>query len=328
MEELVLHSFDARLVALLYVEISKKCDVKKASEVEAYLSNLSVRQFLRLIENTRKSILSQQALCEASRFYRDTPEGSCPQTDMEFVNHARYLLVIKVYIVLKHSIKHADIGLLKRAIAWCCLIFNGSTSKNYAHEMLYLYRLIATNACDPVLRRGIISCGLVNLRGKPDTFFEADRLVELLNLQLKELLWSRGNSSFGVDLLFQWSIPIIGYLAPLRANFELTFGERTNPDHTVKSPGADIHTLAELLAQDSIKKRNRRHVAFHAEDLVHRGYKRIIQGGLAFLNIEIAGDASNDIPVNDEDDNDRQLDNDLPDMATLSRLVSFTYSNE
>jgi hypothetical protein len=83
---------------------------------------------------------------------------------------------------------------LKRAVARCCVIFHGSTSKNYARELLHLYRLTATKAADPILQRAILSCGLVNLRGKVNTFFEADRLVELLNLQLKELMWTRGNS--------------------------------------------------------------------------------------------------------------------------------------
>lgn len=325
MEELVLQSFDARLVALLYIKIGDKCDVKKRDEVQAYLSNLSVPQFLRLINDIRNSVLDQKVMLKASQVYRDTPKDSVPQIDMEFVNHVRYLKVVQVYIILKYSIKHADIGLLKRAIAWCCLLFNGSTSRNYAQGMLYLYRLIATDACDPELRRAILSCGLVNLRGKPDTFFEADRLVELLNLQLKELLWARGNSTFDVDLLFQWSLPIINYLAPLKANLELTFGEHTNTEHTVKSPGTDIHTLAELLVQDSIKERRHRHVAFHAKDLAHHGYSRIIEGGLAFFNAEMAGDGFND---NNNDENNREADDDLPDLTTLSRLVSLPVLHE
>jgi len=66
-------------------------------------------------------------------------------------------------------------------------------------------------------------------------------------LQLKELLWI---------FFFEWSLSAIGYLAPLRASLELTFGERTNTERTVKSPGTDMHSLAELLVvQDSIKER-------------------------------------------------------------------------
>jgi hypothetical protein len=53
-----------------------------------------------------------------------------------------------------------------------------------------------------------------------DTFFEADRLVELLNLQLKELMQTRGNSTFDVDYLFKWSLGLANYYLPVRAAFE------------------------------------------------------------------------------------------------------------
>jgi hypothetical protein len=109
MEELVLHSFDARLVAQLYVHIRDKCDVKKRDEVQAYLSNLSIPQFLGLIKDIRNSVLSKKAIVKASRVYRNTPKDSIPQGDMEFINHVRYLKVVQVYIMLKHSIKRADI---------------------------------------------------------------------------------------------------------------------------------------------------------------------------------------------------------------------------
>jgi hypothetical protein len=48
--------------------------------------------------------------------------------------------------------------------------------------MLILWRLVGTSACDPVLQRAILANSLVNLRGWPDSFFETDRLNELLNL--------------------------------------------------------------------------------------------------------------------------------------------------
>jgi hypothetical protein len=41
--------------------------------------------------------------------------------------------------------------------------------------------------------------GSNNLRGRPDSIFEEDQLVGLLNLQLKEFMRARGNSTFDVN---------------------------------------------------------------------------------------------------------------------------------
>ncbi|KAH8695648.1 hypothetical protein BGW36DRAFT_429518 [Talaromyces proteolyticus] len=141
--------------------------------------------------------------------------------------------------------------------------------------MLHLYRLTATNAADPVLQRAILGCGLVNLRGKPDNFFEADRLDELLNLQLKETMRSRGNSTHDVYHLFKWGLSLIKYHLPLRGMFELNFGEWTNSELAVKSPQNDIHSLAELLSRESVNKQNFRDVKFYAPELMVDGFKRL-----------------------------------------------------
>ena len=111
--------------------------------------------------------------------------------------------------------------------------------------MLLLWRLVGTSACDLVLQRAILANSLVNLRGRPDSFFKTDRLNELLNLQLKELLWTRGNSTFGTDELFKWSVFIISYTGVFCDIFECAFGERTNSEHTTKSPVLDIRYLAD-----------------------------------------------------------------------------------
>ncbi|OXV11281.1 hypothetical protein Egran_00959 [Elaphomyces granulatus] len=117
---------------------------------------------------------------------------------------------------------------------------------NFSPYNILLYLSAVGDASDPELRRAILSCGLVNLRRKLDAF-EADQLVELFKFAAKRV---------ALDSLFEWSLSAIGYLAPLRASLELTFGERTNTERTVKSPGTDMHSLAELLVvQDSIKER-------------------------------------------------------------------------
>jgi hypothetical protein len=151
-----------------------------------------------------------------------------------------------------------------------------------------------------------------------DTFFEADRLVELLNLQLKELMQTRGNSTFDVDYLFKWSLGLANYYLPVRAAFELVFGERTNIRHAVKSPATDIHSLGELLSQDTLLERKHRHVQFSAVDVFALGYRRIAEGSpLDSFNAELR--STGDTAVIDGGDD--RIENDV-ELST-DHLVGF-----
>jgi len=277
MEELILHSLDARIISILYLQITNKCNIQSADSVDEYLSSLSTPEFESIMDAIFKQLFAKETRTKYSNICHDAAENrGVPQLDMEFVNHLRYIEAVEPYIVLKQAIKHADIGLLRKAIARCCVNFHGSSSKNYAREMLHLHRLSATNAADPALQQAILSCGLVNLRGKPDSFFEADRLVELLNLQLKELMWTRGNSTFDVEHLFKWGLSMTNYFLPLRGAFELSFGQWTNTEHTTKSPSGDIHSLAELLSKDSMQQQKYRQVQFSVPELAYQGFHRLL----------------------------------------------------
>jgi len=70
---------------------------------------------------------------------------------MEFFNYIQYLQVVEIYKVLKYAIKHADIGLLKRAIAHLCLYFARLRSNNYIFKIMYFWRLIAIEVYNLVL---------------------------------------------------------------------------------------------------------------------------------------------------------------------------------
>ena len=308
MEELILHSFDARVVALFLLHIRNKCNIEADGEAEQYVRNLSPQQFLEHVEDIRIAAFSRDVCRDANQRTSDyskppangrqpaatssstdtsssTADNQVPQSgDAEFFNHIRFLQVIDTYKLLKYAIKHADIGLLKRVIPRLCLYFAGSSSKNYAYDMLLLWRLVGTSACDPVLQRAILANSLVNLRGRPDSFFETDRLNELLNLQLKELLWTRGNSTFGTDELFKWSVLTISYTGVLRDIFECAFGERTNSEHTTKSPALDIRYLADQIRKDSIVRYTRRSADFESPSLLQRGYEKLAKDGVNTFN--------------------------------------------
>lgn len=71
--------------------------------------------------------------------------------------------------------------------------------------MLYLYRLIATDATDPLLRRGILINSLVNYRGRPNSFSEIYRAVKIHNGNMKRILRERHTSSNILENLFEYS---------------------------------------------------------------------------------------------------------------------------
>jgi hypothetical protein len=283
---------------------------------------LSTIEFQSVIDAVFEGLFAREVRAKYANICHDAADNeSIPQLDMEFVNHVRFIQVVEPYVVLKHAIKHGDIGLLRKAIVQCCVVFHGTSTKNYARELLHLHRLTATKAADPVLQRAILGCGLVNLRGKADSFFEADRLVELLNLQLKELMWARGNSTFDVEQLFKWGLSISNYYLPLRGAFELSFGEWTNSQHTPRSASSDIHSLAQLLSQDSILRRKYRHVEFSAPDLTYRGFQRLLDSSVirAFnTDVRQVGDTEYDM----EDDSDQAEDDTIIGYRATDEIVS------
>ena len=165
MEELILHSFEARILGILYIHIGESCNVKSSESVSDYLSSLKVEEFDRLLTCIHDAFFSATTRRKFSKIYQETPKDGVPQVDMEFVNSVRFMQVVEVYVILKHGIKHADLGLIRRCIARSCVAFHGSQSKNYARKMLHFYRTIATDAAAPELSHAALACGLVNLRG-------------------------------------------------------------------------------------------------------------------------------------------------------------------
>ena len=81
-----------------------------------------------------------------------TTNNQVPQSgNVEFFNYIWFLQVINTYKLLKYAIKHINIGLLNHIIPRFCLYFAGSLLKNYIYNMLLLWRLVRTSACDLVL---------------------------------------------------------------------------------------------------------------------------------------------------------------------------------
>lgn len=107
LEELALHSFDARVVGLLYTRLEQRSiDTSEQGEVDKAIQKMSTRGFMELVEDVRKSAFEPQAWRPSKEKYADN------MIDEEFLSHARYLQQMIVYKTLKYGIKNGDIGLI------------------------------------------------------------------------------------------------------------------------------------------------------------------------------------------------------------------------
>ena len=177
-EEVATRAFDARATALFYQLLPPGVHAAQPTQVDNYIRKLSRTTFLTKVKEIRQYIF---------RAAEQSPRESEP-IDYEFSAHVKFLQQMETYKMLKYAIKHADMGLIKRALAQCCLLFHGSDKSKYTFLSLYMTWLTQTDAASKELQDAILVNGLVNLRGTDNSWFEMDRLNEFFNLQMKELM--------------------------------------------------------------------------------------------------------------------------------------------
>ena len=76
MEELILQSFDARIVALFLLYIRNKCNIKADGKAKQYIRNLSPQQFLEYIKDIRIAAFLRDIYRNANRRTSDYLEPS------------------------------------------------------------------------------------------------------------------------------------------------------------------------------------------------------------------------------------------------------------
>lgn len=257
-QELIEHSFNARVVALLIIHL-RQTGTRSPNNVARYLRGLTAAQFAETVEHIRTLCLD----VHTTRFADDT----------EFYNHVKFMEVAEILMTLRHAIKYADIGLVRRVIDQCCVAFIGNKQSRYAAEMLRFRWLISSAACYPELQRAILANGLVNTSGRSDSWYPIDQMNEHLNLMLKEILFARRNSTFNVDYLFDSCTWTATYTTELRDSIERLLGERTKNEHTTRLRSDDIRSLAYNLADESLVYRSGRDSGFEARDILSKGYQ-------------------------------------------------------
>jgi hypothetical protein len=241
LEQLVTHAFHAHVVSYVIQHLHRLGLVAQASRtiqpslleegLENYLDQLDQQSFSALLDTIYQQI-------------NDDLSVESPTSAPLFLRHGLY------YLLLKDSIKHGDIYLLKHAISILCVLFSGASNRfNYTQELFHYFHLTASNASDPILQTAVLRNSLVNTQGNPDSHYEKDRRLEHHNKMMKEIRLQKRTSSFPMtDLIRQCSL-----LAPqyecLDRHLQKTFTGRINEGHHPrKSSDEDIRSLALFLS--------------------------------------------------------------------------------
>lgn len=257
LEDLIIHSYYSRVVAW-WMRLVKKTGLS-ADRVEDMVPWLRAQDSC-----TWKAVLIQ--ICRQIHPELSTNPESCglsvdgqsqkdPRDDEERQNHMNFCALAETYLQLKHAIKFADIGLLRRAIRECTLVFQAKIggTPNYGRELLRLTQLTDSPSSDVTLQRAVLANSLVNLQGRRGHSFETDRLVELLNGMLKEFQSERSIFSKDSDTLLEhWALNA-PYFSRLKQDVETTFGIHYSDTRPVKFVGAEIFSMARELAWWSVE---------------------------------------------------------------------------
>ena len=302
LEQLIIHSFQARVCALLWSRLTQ-------SGSELGLEFKDISQMLATYNAEAFSQLLNRIIDSYGKDARSTD-------DLEFRNHVLFLQHTQTYLLLKYAIKHADLGLLRRAIDRCCVYFHGSGQSKYAYEMLYLQRLTSTHATTPELQRAILANGLINRQGKADSWYETDRLVEFHNGTLRKLLNDKRGSGLTMDYLFEHCALNTEFFASLAKQTELLYGINRNSEHPEKSAERDIRVMAQRLSRSgSVTLHNGRTVKHEAVDTLAVGAIRIASNAIANFNKTAC--TIDDRSLEDEgklDDSDEDEEDDIDEV--------------
>jgi hypothetical protein len=244
----VLQGFTSRVCALFYAAMRRRkyIDVLDGADAMDVVSEkiqfLTPAQFCELVEDVRVAAFTLQA-------WRNG-------TDIEYrtMYMCRILQETELFLIVRHAIKHADIGLLRYVVDPLIILFFGAGQNNYGHEMLfYRWNLSSVNA--PELQHAILASGLVNWVGLPNSNKAIDLGLEHLNGNAKIEMKCYKNSTHDANIVFNRVCLSNTWTRALREKLEETFGEQSSGKHTVASAELDMFLLARNLFVGGLAER-------------------------------------------------------------------------
>lgn len=250
LEDLIVHSYRARVVAM-WIRYGRDVglDSDRQESTIPWLRMQDQTSWLSVVAAIRRQI---HPALDSTGGDVDGPDIYGPNE--QWRNHQHFCTHTETYLLLRYAIKYADIGLLRRALRECTIMFQAECSgtPNYARELLRLSHLTDSPASKAELQQAVLVNSLVNTHGKVGFSYETDRLLELLNNTLKAFQSERSYFSKNSDqLLEHWALngP---YLLELRDQMERTFGKITSGTHPSKSAAEDIFSMALQLSKKSV----------------------------------------------------------------------------
>ena len=206
----------------------------------------------------------------------------------EVTNHIRYLFWTSTYLTLVAGIKHGDVGLVRWVMDRAILLFQARTKVNYASISKWIKLVTDSSAAEPELREAVIANMLVNTTGRADGWFEADRLIELLNLSMRNAVKDKATGSFDVEKQMKGVSLWANTYGGLRDAVEWQYGNKTNNRHYQRDVSQDIHNLAYKLMLTSVRpKPGGLPMPWRSPDLVAEGMRKLVDGGLARFNASV-----------------------------------------
>jgi hypothetical protein len=254
LEDLIIHSYQARVVGTwIRLLRRQKFNPERVDSTVTWLEEQISGESGSWMETLNRISSDLHASLPSTRW-----ETRPPSRDQEFENHQHYCAHVELYLTIRYAIKHADIGLLRYALRHVTIIFQASAAgtPKYAQALLHTLHTIDSPAATIKLQDAILMNGLANLRGDGNSNFETDRLLELLNNNLKAFQQERSYLSKNSDTLLEnWALNH-SYLLSLKEMMQTTFGINNSSKHPVKSAAEDIWSMAITLASQSLCKRN------------------------------------------------------------------------
>ena len=248
-EPLLISSFNSRILALVYAEMDSQGllrgrirDLEQTELIEhrmslycEVLSELTPEQYRKVLCGVRKKVFTYPA-------WRGDNDHKG-----EFTTLCRFLQEMELFLLFKKAVKFGDVGWVRRLVDPLIVLFYGSDQHRYGYEMIHLRWLLTPGVADPVLQDAILASGLINIRGKPDTFKAIDLMIEHINCTYKLDMRNFRNSTHDVMSTFDIIALTSNFNLQLRAAVESAFGERTKNSHTTRSTVRDVFAMAMML---------------------------------------------------------------------------------
>ena len=316
LENLCIHSYQARITGLLFHIADKDFASKEAAE--KWLSGRRKAGFQGLIDRLIALIYPTAW----NRFDNLEP----PPLNSVWFNHQCFLRHMDVYFMLKHAIKYADIGLLRCALRETCVMFQAKEARKhlYGPELLRLLHLYDSLAADRVLQEAMLINGLVNLSGQRDKNFEMDRLNEMLNAMMAIGKRDRLSSTKPLkDLLDQIALTA-PYMQKLKQKVDGQFGKIRSTNHPPNDASEDLWHMAKDLARLDFKQKDGEvFSASEAHNLIALGYQCLGENVLKY-NEKIASGLGIPDDLDDQDDLARPEGPQLQDsLAIVTDTILF-----